>query len=100
MEEIYTTKFLAKFKKLQNLLQEAYEHYFEYGDGHCKSAEGLISIELPPYFWRLEDYLRRPTIGVYSYVLGPSRMHYFDNIDEALEEVSEWHKAEMEETYE
>jgi hypothetical protein len=30
-------------------------------------------------------------VKVYSYVLGPSRTHYFDSIPEALRAVREWH---------
>lgn len=87
-------EFDAKLFELQRLLAEAYEHYFKYSDGHCKSSEGAISIHYPSFFWH-EDVRPKPSIEVYSYVFGPSRAHHFDSIDEALEVVRAWHADEM-----
>ena len=82
-----------KLKEIWRLLAEAYDHYFSY-DSYCKSSEGAVSVNYPTYF-DMRDGKTEPTISVYSYVLGPNRNHYFDNIDEALETVREWHKEEM-----
>lgn len=84
-----------KLNEIRRLLTEAYEHYFEHSDGHCKSSEGAISIHYPPFFWREDEPDQEPSIEVYSYVLGPHRSHYFKNVDEALAEVRKWHAAEM-----
>ncbi len=35
-------------------------------------------------------------VEVYSYVLGPSRMHHFDTLDNALAAMRKWHADEME----
>lgn len=92
---------LSDVREIQRLLAEAYRHYFENSDGYCKSSEGAVSISIPPFFWDDEEldrngYKRRPGVTVYSYVLGPSRQHYFDDSTEALEAVRVWHQEEME----
>lgn len=99
MKYFITQDFLDKLTEIQRLLAEAYEHYFANSDGYCKSSEGAITISLPAYFWR-EGEDREPAVEVWSYVLGPSRSHWFDTIDAALETVREWHAAEMAATYE
>jgi hypothetical protein len=86
-------------QEIRRLLAEAYEHYFANGDGHCKSSEGAISLHWPPYFWREGEADSGPAVEIYSYVLGPSRSHYFKNSRAALAEVRKWHKAEMEFDY-
>ena len=92
--ELYTIEFQAKLTEIQRLIAEAYEHYFANSDGHCKSAEGAVSIHLPAFFWG-EETTARPGVSVYSYVLGPSRNHDFADVDQALAAVREWHKWEM-----
>lgn len=85
---------LEELQEMMILLAEAYEHYFDTTDGHCKSSEGSITLLIPPFFWDLSpDW--RPGCIVYSYVLGPHRTHYFDTTTEALEAVRGWHRAEM-----
>ena len=86
-----------KLKEIMRLLDEAYDHYFEH-ESHCKSAEGRVSVHFGTYFDRNEGapWNQVECVEIYSYVLGPSRTHYFDSLDEALEEVREWHKREME----
>lgn len=88
-----------KLLLIRKLLKEAYDHYFEHGDGHCKSAEGQISIHFGNY-WQDKEGLSIRSIEIYSYVLGPTRTHYFDTIDEALDTVKKWHKNEIEFDYE
>jgi hypothetical protein len=85
--------------EIRHLLTEAYEHYFELGDGHCKSSEGAIALQFPPFFWREDEPDREPSVEIYSYVLGPSRLHHFKNSTEALAEVRKWHAAEMAHDY-
>lgn len=99
MKYLITQGFLSKLSEIQRLLAEAYEHYFEHSDGHCKSNEGAVSIHLPPFFWREEDD-DLPSVEVYSYVLGPHRSHHFKDIDVALAEVCKWHASEMAFVYE
>lgn len=36
-----------------------------------------------------------PTVEIYSYALTNGRTHHFDNLDDALKKVSEWHHDEM-----
>jgi hypothetical protein len=92
---------LDKVREIVRLLDEAYDHYFENSDGHCKGSEGYVEIRLPNYFGRrdgVSNWTGRPAqvgIGIYSYVLGPHRQHDFESIDEALAEVRKWHEAEM-----
>ena len=91
---IITEDLAIKVAEIEGLLTEAYEHYFKFSDGYCKSSEGAITISIPPYFWREEGPVV-PAVEVWSYVLGPSRSHWFDNVDKALAAVREWHAAEM-----
>jgi hypothetical protein len=88
-----------KLIKIRQLLKEAYDHYFEYSDGHSKSSEGSISIEFGDYWSDKECEGKITGVNIYSYVLGSSRLHYFDNLDKALETVVQWHDEEMTMTY-
>ena len=85
---------MKKLEEIWRLLEEAYDHYFSY-DSYCKSGEGTVELSFPNYF-EMKDGKREPSVTVWSYVLGPSRSHDFDNIDDALKEVRKWHKKEME----
>lgn len=87
-------KALSDVREMQRLLVEAYAHYFAGGDGHCKSSEGVITLEFPTYF-DLREGKTEPQCYVYSYVLGPSRQHHFRSTTAALEAVREWHGIEM-----
>jgi hypothetical protein len=88
-----------KLIKIRQLLKEAYDHYFKYSDGHCKSSEGSISIEFGDYWSDKECKGIITGVSIYSYVLGSSRIHYFDSLDKALETVIQWHSEEMTMTY-
>lgn len=90
---ILTQEDLDKLSEIQNLLDEGLEHYLTY-ESHCKSAEGYVSVSLSNS-WERRDNRNPITVEVYSYALGPNRSHFFDSIDEALEEVRSWHKEEM-----
>lgn len=85
---------IAKIDKLVRLLDEAYDHYFRYGDGVCKSSEGYINIRLNNYFERKEGDTGFG-VEIYSYVFGSSRHHHFDTLEDALIAVTSWHDEEM-----
>jgi hypothetical protein len=89
-----------KLIQIRKLLKEAYDHYFKCSvDGHCKSSEGSISIEFGDYWSDKDCECKITGVNIYSYVLGSSRLHYFDNLDKALETVILWHSEEMSMTY-
>lgn len=85
---------IDKLTEIQNLLDEGLAHYLTY-EGHCKSSEGHVSVNLANS-WDRRRGENPITVEVYSYVLGPHRSHSFDSVDEALEEVRKWHAQEME----
>lgn len=85
---------VADLEEIIRLLKEAYDHYFEHSDGYCKSSEGNVAVDFGNYFERRGGQRER-AVTVYSYVLGPSRSHYFDSTREALKSVRMWHKEEM-----
>ena len=88
-------KDFSKLLEIRKLLKEAYDHYFENSDGHCKSSEGHISLEFGNYWEDKKCEMNITSVNIYSYVFGSSRSHYYDTIDEALEVVKQWHKDEM-----
>jgi hypothetical protein len=88
-----------KLIQIRKLLKEAYDHYFQHSDGHCKSVEGNISLEFGDYWSDKECECKITGVSIYSYVLGSSRNHYFDTLDEALETVKKWHNEEMSTDY-
>jgi hypothetical protein len=88
-----------KLLEIIRLHDEAYEHAMQF-DGHHKSSEGWVSVGFGTVFDRY-DGLRAGEINhveIYSYVLGPSRIHHFDSLDEALATMRDWHREEMEST--
>lgn len=91
----FTANDIAAIQKITELHDEAFEHYQLRSDASWKSSEGSVSIEFGNYWSRLEGIPF--TVGVYSYALGlgPSRMNYFQNVHQALAEVTRWHRAEM-----
>ncbi|MEU9259023.1 hypothetical protein AB0D68_11120 [Streptomyces sp. NPDC048212] len=87
--------------EIQRLLDEAYDHYFKYSDGYCKSSEGYFAVHFDHYFDRKDSGTSKiRAVKIYSYVFGPSRTHDFTSTAEALETVKVWHDREMRETYE
>ncbi|MFI0211983.1 hypothetical protein ACH4OV_25345 [Streptomyces diastaticus] len=85
----------AEMAEIVRLLREAYDHYFTY-EGHCKSAEGAISLNFTNvHDWRGGEPFRIESVEVYSYVLGPNRSHHFASTAKALEAVRGWHAKEM-----
>lgn len=91
---ILTQGDIDKLTEIQNLLDEGLAHYLTY-EGHCKSSEGHVSVNLGTS-WDRRRGENPITVDVYSYVLGPERSHSFDSVDEALKEVRGWHAREME----
>lgn len=91
---------LRDVSEIRRLLGEAYEHWqANCPDLHSKSSEGAVSVDMAPWFWKEENANSRPGVSVYSYVLGPSRSHYFDDSSEALTAVRKWHEEEMKREY-
>lgn len=89
----------VKVAEIIRLIDEAYRHWEKFSDDHhCKSAEGAVGIHFGNYFER-RDGVAKVRVEVYSYVFGPNRLHEFDSIDDALEEVRRWHAEEMSNTY-
>jgi hypothetical protein len=89
-----------KLLQIRKLLKEAYDHYFQNDpDPSCKSAEGQMSVYFGNY-WEDGDDLVIRAIEIYSYVFGPTRLHTFKSVDEALETVKGWHKEQMNIDYE
>ena len=65
---------LETLAEIRKLLAAAYKDYFARGDGYCKRSEGAVEVHYPRY---LEGggTMEANGLAVYSYVLGPSRMH-------------------------
>jgi len=85
-----------KLVELMCLHDEALEHLLKF-DGHCKSSEGSVSVHYTNSWDRRagEWCLKVKGVEVYAYVVGPSRTHWFDSVDEALKEVRKWHAEAM-----
>lgn len=87
----------AQFKEIRRCLKDAYDDYFKRSDdGVHKSSEMAVEVYYPNY-WETdpESPMKACGIGIYSYVLGPSRMHHFDTFDEALTTVREWLREQL-----
>ena len=87
----------SKLQEISRLLDEAYDHYFQY-EGHCKSAEGRIEVSYGNLWDRQDnpDNLPIESIFIYSYVFcRDGRSKSWTSIDDALEEVRGWHAEEM-----
>jgi len=98
-EVILSPTDLAKIEEIRYLHDTALRRALK-RDGHSKSNEGSLTIQLGNYWSRLDDdgeTTIKPEVGVelYSYVLGPHRSHWFASIDRALETVRLWHAQEM-----
>ena len=91
---------INKLNEIRLLLKEAYDHYFDNDpDPSCKSAEGQISVYYGNYWEDKGDLVIR-YIEIYSYVFGPTRLHSFKSVDEALETVRQWHQDQLSIDYE
>lgn len=97
---------LDKVAEIARLHDEAFWHLQQY-DGHAKSSDGAISIEVEfGNVWERQDNPVKPhvAVAIYSYVVAsdtPSypnfgqRSHYFETVDQALEVMKEWHSKAM-----
>lgn len=102
MKPLISDEDIKNLTEIQRLLDEGLQHYLTY-EGHCKSSEGYVSIEIifGTSWERFEAAEKgkplkpRYNVNVYSYALGPHRSHDFDYPEDALEAVKEWHAAEM-----
>lgn len=88
---------ISKLGELMRLHDEAFDAAMEF-DGHCKPSDGTVSVQFTNHTDRRGgmDGLTITSVEVYAYVVGPSRQHYFDSIDEALTAVQGWHAETME----
>lgn len=90
---------VRELEEIRTLITEMYKHWETHSDDHhCKSSEGAISLTFPEFFWR-DERMRRPGVSIYSYVMGPSRLHHFENASKALVEARKWHQSEMNHDY-
>jgi hypothetical protein len=103
-------------KENKELLQKIREHLADLHerwqndkncDGHCKMSEGFIELRASYPNWfdaggNKKDYLSAEpeiSIGVYSYLFGPSRMHDFSSLEEAWQEIKKWNYQEENNEY-
>lgn len=83
-------------KKIREHLYKLHKEWSEdkNSDGAHKSNEGYIGVTLNyPNWFEADDYLNdKPTVSceVYSYLFGPNRLHTFDSLEEAWNEVKKW----------
>lgn len=90
-------------RKDKELLKKIREHLYNLhcewindpnADGHHKSNEGYVGVILSyPNWFECDDYLDdEPEVmcEVYSYLFGPHRLHKFDSLEDAWQEVSKW----------
>jgi hypothetical protein len=101
-----TQEDVMKVQEIAELHDEAFWHLHQF-DGHAKSSDGGIEFYISfGNVWSRRGGPVAPTVGVgiYSYVVAsetPSypnfgdRNHYFDNLDQALEVMREWHAKAM-----
>jgi hypothetical protein len=67
-------------------------------DGHCKSNEGYVGVLFRGKNWfecegkdsYIEDKPSISMVEVYSYLFGPSRLHQYNSLEEAWNDVSNW----------
>lgn len=91
---------IEKVAEILRLHDEAFKDYLERHNYGHKSSEGALSIHFGNFWdregWNNSGAFGQMGVGIYSYALGPSRMHHFASVEEALVEVRKWHKAQME----
>lgn len=87
------------FKKIREIREHLHKLHTKWendpkNDGYHKSSEGYVSVTFHyPNWFEAGDYLKDPpriTVDVYSYLFGPYRLHSFNSVEEALEEVKTW----------
>ena len=90
---------MADINDVRKALFEAYEKKAQSEDGiKGKSSEGCCEV-LYPTFWdceTIEEFLSPCGIMVYSYALGPSRLHYFKYAEkEKQEDYHTWYAPDF-----
>ena len=97
---------LEKFAEIRRLLDDGY-YKWRFMDGCHKSSDGYCAVRYPTAYSDEEGCggIEANGLEIYSYVLGPSRMHYFhkgkgrgdyatfysaDPFQTALTEVRKW----------
>ncbi|HET7455415.1 MAG TPA: hypothetical protein VFJ76_07840 [Solirubrobacterales bacterium] len=89
----------AKLREIVRLIDEATSYAINQGAGY-KRSEGAISVHYGTTEDRHDGHaFSIRGVEIYSYLLGPSRNHFFSTLDEALETVRDWHRAAMEEEW-
>lgn len=92
---LLTVQELADLQKIDQLLHEANVHALA-EDGYCKSSDGYLSVGFGNHWDRFGDDERvKPTVEIYSYLLGSHRNHTFNSVEDALRTVIVWHSNEV-----
>lgn len=94
-----TDQEMGDLQEIRRLLDEAYDNYFAKSDGYSKPEEGRVWVQFPNYSERKNGESGVKGVVVYSYVLGPSRLHNFESTRDALDAVRAWHEEEMNHDY-
>ena len=68
---------LVVVSRLHALHLAALRLHWDADDGYRKTADGQLRVELPAAPFLGEPPHERPVVSIYSYSLGPSRMHTF-----------------------
>lgn len=91
---------IAGISEIMRLHDEALRDYLTRHDWGHKSSEGCVEVVFSDFWerggWDNPGAPGRVKVGVYSYALGPNRMHYFDSVAQALDAVRGWHREQME----
>ena len=88
------TELLQKIRKHLYDLHTAWDNDPN-SDGYCKSNEGWVGYSVShPNWFDADDYLKgEPEIydvQVYSYLFGPHRLHEYNTLQEAWDDVRDW----------
>lgn len=87
---------MANIAEIIRLHDEAYDHCVTIHGIGSKGDDGRVQLDFGPVHDRRADGgVSDLSVNVYSYVLGPSRWHYFNSSAEALKAMREWHDLEM-----
>lgn len=85
--------FQNKLWDIQYFMDEAIAHAVFNGE-ESSDEEGYIEVSLPTFHGR-ERGNKDVSIGIFTHLLGPDRMHYFDSVDKALAAVRQWYEEEV-----
>ena len=95
---------LTELAEIKLLMAEAYRHALAI-DGHAKSGEGHVSLDVIKAWYFENGNYERPEVNIYNYVLPleskaegilpGGRRHFYDNATQALEDVRRAHAEVM-----